>query len=44
VTCGIDKGAKQTGIACIGHGKVLFAAKIKHRSTVGRALYENVRG
>jgi len=34
VTCGIDKGAKQTGIACIGHGKVLFAANIKHRSDV----------
>jgi 5-methylcytosine-specific restriction endonuclease McrA len=44
VTCGIDKGAKQTGIACIGTGgfvtpdnqtgKVLFAANIKHRSNV----------
>ena len=34
VTCGIDKGAKQTGIACVGNGKVLFAANIKHRSDV----------
>ena len=34
VICGIDKGAKQTGIACVGHGQVLFAANIKHRSDV----------
>jgi len=34
VTCGIDKGAKQTGIACIGNGKVLFAANLKHRGDV----------
>ena len=34
VTCGIDKGAKQTGIACCSNGKVLFAANIKHRSDV----------
>ncbi len=34
VTCGIDKGAKQTGIACIGNEKVLFAANLKHRGNV----------
>jgi 5-methylcytosine-specific restriction endonuclease McrA len=34
VTCGIDKGAKQTGIACIGNGKVLFVATLKHRGDV----------
>ena len=34
VICGVDKGAKQTGIACMGNGKVLFAANIKHRSDV----------
>ena len=34
VTCGIDKGAKQTGIACLCNGKVLFTANIKHRSNV----------
>ena len=25
VRCGIDKGCKNTGIACIGNGKVLFS-------------------
>jgi len=34
VTCGIDKGAKRTGIACTGNGKVLFAATLAHRGDV----------
>lgn len=38
VVCGIDKGAKQTGIACIGNEKVLFAANIKHRGDVKRKM------
>ena len=34
VRCGIDKGCKVTGIACIGNGEILFSANIKHRNPV----------
>jgi len=34
VRCGIDKGCKVTGIACVGNGEILFSANIKHRNPV----------
>ena len=34
VRCGIDKGCKVTGIACVGNGEILFSASIKHRNPV----------
>jgi 5-methylcytosine-specific restriction endonuclease McrA len=34
VRCGIDKGCKVTGIACVGNGEVLFSASIQHRNPV----------
>ena len=34
VTLGVDKGAKETGISCVGNGKVLFSAVIRHRTDV----------
>ena len=34
VCCGIDKGCKVTGIACVGNGEILFSANIKHRNPV----------
>lgn len=34
VTLGVDKGAKETGLSCIGNGKVLFSAVVKHRTDV----------
>ena len=34
IRCGIDKGCKVTGIACVGNGEILFSANIKHRNPV----------
>jgi len=34
VRCGIDKGCKVTGIACVSNGEILFSASIKHRNPV----------
>jgi len=34
VRCGIDKGCKITGVACVGNGEILFSASIKHRNPV----------
>ena len=34
VRCGIDKGCKVTGIACVGNGEILYSANIKHRNPV----------
>jgi hypothetical protein len=34
VRCGIDKGCKVTGIACVGNGEVLLSANVKHRNPV----------
>ena len=34
VRCGIDKGCKVTGIACVGNGELLFSANIKHRNPI----------
>jgi len=34
VRCGVDKGCKITGIACVGNGAILFSANIKHRNPV----------
>ena len=34
VRCGIDKGCKITGIACVGNGEILYSANIKHRNPV----------
>ena len=34
VRCGIDKGCKNTGIACVGNGEILFSANIKHRNPI----------
>jgi len=34
VRCGIDKGCKVTGIACVSNGDILFSASIKHRNPV----------
>lgn len=34
VTLGIDKGAKETGISCVGNGKVLLSAQINHRTDI----------
>ena len=34
VRCGIDKGCKVTGIACVGNGEILFSANVKHRNPV----------
>ncbi len=34
IRCGIDKGCKVTGIACVGNGEILFSADIKHRNPV----------
>jgi len=34
VRCGIDKGCKVTGIACVGNGEILFSANVKHRNPI----------
>ncbi len=34
VTCGIDKGSRTTGLACVGNDHVLLAAEIHHRRDV----------
>ncbi|MBC8235124.1 HNH endonuclease [bacterium] len=34
IRCGIDKGCKVTGIACVGNGEILYSASIKHRNPV----------
>ena len=34
IRCGIDKGCKVTGIACVDNGEILFSANIKHRNPV----------
>jgi len=34
VTCGIDKGSSVTGITCVSHSAVVFAAEIHHRRDV----------
>jgi len=34
VVVGIDKGSHETGISCVGNGKVLLSAQINHRTNI----------
>jgi RRXRR protein len=34
ITCGIDKGSRTTGLACVGNDQVLLAAEIHHRRDI----------
>jgi len=38
VTIGVDKGAKVTGIACVGNGKLLFSGNINHRQDIKKKM------
>ena len=38
VTVGVDKGAKTTGFACVGNGKLLMSGEIRHRQDVKKKM------
>lgn len=38
ITLGIDKGAKVTGFACVGNGKLLLSGEIQHRQDVKKKM------
>jgi hypothetical protein len=38
VTVGIDKGSHETGLSCIGNGKILLSGVIKHRLDVKKKM------